>query len=252
MRLRTLCIDIGGSRTKARVFDARGNALSDRFKIETPHRMKTSTAFAIIEKLASEMPAFDRISVGFPGVVKDGRTWTATNLGAGWKGFDLGAAIEREFRLPARVANDADVQGLAVVQGRGIELLLTFGTGLGSALFHQGILIPNFQLGHHPLDKDGSYECLLGKRGLLKSGEREWNRKIRKAIGILSKVFNWDSLYLGGGEAGRIQGCLPANVRVVSNENGLLGGVKLWELPGIHLEKDKREIGRTPRQRVAA
>jgi polyphosphate glucokinase len=227
-RGRTLCFDIGGTNTKAAVFDSDGNGLSERTKTETPHRMRPRQALAILRMLAKGMPAFERISAGFPGVVKDGKTWSATNLGRGWVGFALRSALEREFGAPARVANDAAVQGLGVIRGKGTELILTFGTGLGSALYYQGMLIPNFQLGHHPFEKNETYEDLLGKRGIAHLGERRWNRRIRKAIAMLTEVFNWDYLYLGGGEAKRIRGALPRNVRVVSNEYGLVGGLKLW------------------------
>lgn len=239
MRPRTLCFDIGASGIKVRVFDSRGNPISDRIKVKTPHRMKPAQAMRILAALRNEMPAFDRVSAGFPGVVKEGRTWTATNLGPGWKGFDLREALAHELRAPVRVANDADVQGLGSIQGKGVELLLTLGTGLGSALFHQGVLIPNLELHGHPLEKGKTYEDLLGKKAIARLGERRWNHKIRVAIAMLSKVFNWDYLYLGGGESRRITEPLPERVRVVSNENGLLGGVKLWKRAGAPLERDE-------------
>jgi polyphosphate glucokinase len=239
MKRRTLCYDIGGSHIKAQVFDSSGRALSQRLKVDTPRRARPRPTFDILRDLSKELPPFDRIAAGFPGIVKDGKVWSAVNLGAGWVGFDLRSALEREFKTPARVANDADVQGLAAASGDGVELLLTFGTGLGSALFYHGLLIPNLELGHHPFESGQTYEDLLGKRGLLKLGERHWNRKIRSAASLLAKVFNWDHLYLGGGEAKKIRGPLPKNTRVVSNELGLLGGVMLWRLPEVNTDQQK-------------
>jgi polyphosphate glucokinase len=127
------------------------------------------------------------------------------------------------------------VQGLGAIREEGIEMILTFGTGLGSALFYDGVLIPNLQLGHHPFEKGKSYEDVLSKKALARFGVRRWNRKVRKAIAVLTEVFNWDHLYLGGGEAKKIQGPLPRNVQVVSNELGISGGIRLWESAAVRM-----------------
>ena len=97
-----------------------------------------------------------------------------------------------------RVANDASVQGYGAVKGDGVELLLTLGTGMGSALFTDGKLCPGLELGHHPWRKK-TYEDYLGRRGLDKYGKKQWNKRLKEAIAQTEATFNWDHLYLGGG-----------------------------------------------------
>jgi polyphosphate glucokinase len=141
----------------------------------------------------------------------------------------LGQALEERLGKPTRVANDADVQGLGVIEGRGVELVLTLGTGIGSALFTDGRLTPNLELGHHPFEKDKTYEERLGDEALRSKGLERWNRRLQRAISILDYIFNYRVLYLGGGNAKRIAFELPSNVRTVENIHGLLGGIRLWE-----------------------
>jgi len=125
------------------------------------------------------------------------------------------------------VANDAAVQGYGAVKGRGVELVLTLGTGMGSSLFIDGKLCPGLELGHHPWKKR-IYEDYLGRRGLDKYGKKHWNKLLREAIDQTRQLFNWDHLYLGGGNTKKIDFDLPPNVSIVSNEDGILGGVALW------------------------
>ena len=126
------------------------------------------------------------------------------------------------------MANDADIQGLGASQGKGVELIITLGTGVGSALVYEGSLIPNLELGNHPFRHGQTYEQQLGRPAYDRIGPRRWNTRIRRMVELLSFVFNYDELYLGGGNSKRVTRKLPSNVRVVSNECGLFGGVKLW------------------------
>jgi polyphosphate glucokinase len=176
------------------------------------------------------MPSFDRVSVGFPGVVKQGCTYLAFNLHPLWaKGFPLQAEIEKRWKKPTRVGNDADVAGYGAIRGQGVELVLTLGTGLGAALFTGGHLCPGLELGHHIWRKKGmTYEDYLGRRGLDKFGKKVWNKLLLEAIQYTDALFNWDHLYLGGGNTKEIDFSPPKNVEIVSNETGLLGGVALW------------------------
>ena len=120
------------------------------------------------------------------------------------------------------------MQGYGAISGRGVELVLTLGTGLGSALFTDGHLCPGLELGHHPWQKGRTYEDYLGRRGLKKYGKKRWNRLLASAIEQTAKTFNWDKLYLGGGNAKEINFKLPLYVSTISNEDGLFGGVALW------------------------
>jgi polyphosphate glucokinase len=136
--------------------------------------------------------------------------------------------LSSKLGVPVRVANDADVQGFGAIEGRGVELVLTLGTGLGSALFVNGMLVPNLEAAHHPFRKKKTYEECLGIASLEKAGHKRWNKDLRLAIVELEKLFNYDCLFVGGGNARRIVGELPPNVKVVDNVAGLLGGIALW------------------------
>src|SRR6185369_3744916 len=96
-----------------------------------------------IGKLVAPLGTFDRISIGFPGVVVDGVTLTAPNLHRQWRGFDLGKAMAEQLGRPVRVLNDAGVQGYGVIEGHGVEMVLTLGTGLGCAVYLEGNYVPN-------------------------------------------------------------------------------------------------------------
>jgi len=225
---RTLCIDIGGTGIKALVLDGAGKPQTDRRRVDTPRPATPTAILRAIRGLVGPLGAFDRVSVGFPGVVRKGITETAFNLHPRWIGVDLAKALEKLLGKPVRAANDADVQGLAVVSGKGVELVVTLGTGFGSSLFVDGKLVPNVQLAHHRGWKGKTYEEELGNRARKKAGRKKWQRRLERAIADLSDLFNYDRLYIGGGNAEKIRGKLPANVRIVPNLAGLLGGLALW------------------------
>lgn len=226
----TLAIDTGGTGLKAMALDASGKPLTERVRLATPQPATTEAVLTEFDKLKAQLPEFDRVSVGFPGVIKHGTTYTAANLDPSWIGFSLQKELEKRWKKPVRVCNDAAVQGYAAVKGDGVELILTLGTGLGSALYSWGRLCPGLELAHHPWRKKGkTYEDYLGKRGYEKHGDVKWNYLVEKAIEQTSKLFNWDALYLGGGNSKKLTFKLPENVTIVSNEDGLLGGVKLWQ-----------------------
>src|SRR5271163_1392444 len=228
----TLAVDVGGTGIKAAALDEKGKMITERQKIKTPRNATPKKVMAIVAELAEMAGAFDRVSVGFPGVVKDGVVYTAANLGKGWKDFPLEAELKEKLRRPVRIANDADVQGLGCVTGQGDELVITLGTGFGSVLFVQGHRI-HLELGHHPFHEGKTYEDELGVRALEKKGKRKWNKHLGEAIEELKKTFNYDRLYIGGGNASSINFKLPENVKVISNVDGLLGGIKLWQHPPV-------------------
>src|ERR1035441_6134519 len=229
----TLSIDIGGSKLKAMLLDPAGKPVSERQRVLTPVAPTPDAVLAGLEQLRKLLPRFDRVSVGFPGVIKRGTTWTAFNLNPKWAGFGLQAELEKRWKKPVRVANDAAVQGYGAIKGDGVELALTLGTGLGSSLFTGGRLCPGLELGHHPWRKKGMcYEDYLGRRGLDKFGKKLWNKFLQAAIAQTSATFNWDFLYIGGGNTKKIDFELPKNVSIVSNESGLLGGVYLLKDQG--------------------
>jgi polyphosphate glucokinase len=185
----------------------------------------------VLDNLKNQLGNFDRVSVGFPGVVKRGATLTAYNLHPKWVGFELQQVLLRRWKKPVRVANDAAVQGFGAIHGKGLELVITLGTGFGSSLFIDGILVPGLELAHHPWRKNKTYEDDLGKKGFEKHGRKKWNKLVKEAIPQLEALFNYDHLYIGGGNATHINFALPPHATRVSNDDGLLGGAALWRYP---------------------
>jgi polyphosphate glucokinase len=228
-RARTLAIDVGGSGLKASVVDETGRLLTERVRVDTPVGSPPREIVETLVRLVAPLGAFDRVSVGFPGVVREGRVLTAPNLdNKGWKGFDLAGALGRALGKPVRVANDADVQGLAVIAGRGVEMVITLGTGFGTGLYLDGRPAPHLELSHHPFRKGESYDEQLGNAARKRVGNRTWNKRVRKAVRNLRALTSFDHLYIGGGNAKKIDFELDPDVTVVGNEAGLKGGVALW------------------------
>ena len=225
----TLAVDIGGSGIKVILLDATGQTLGERARLKTPSPATPDAVLGAIATLAADQPAFDRVSVGFPGVVRQGVTYTAVNLDRAWVGFPLAERLTQQLKRPVKVANDADIQGLGAISGQGVELVVTLGTGFGSALFVDGHLVPNLEMAHHRFRKTESYEDQLGRAALEKVGKEKWNRRLKKAIDALEHLFNYDRLYIGGGETKNITLKLPSNIEIVPNVLGLLGGIALWQ-----------------------
>ncbi|MFY9823825.1 MAG: ROK family protein [Thermoanaerobaculia bacterium] len=228
----TFCLDIGGTGVKGFTADPADRPTCERVRQETPHPATPDAVLDVVAEIVKQMPPFDRVAAGFPGVVVQGRTLTAPNLDPAWEGFGLSAALEKLTGKPARAANDAGVQGLAVIEGQGTELVLTLGTGMGFALYIDGHYVPNIEMAHHPFRNKKTYEELVGNEALHKVGKKRWNRRVKKVIAQLARIFNYRILYLGGGNAQEIHFELPENVKTVENVAGLLGGVKLWQQPG--------------------
>jgi polyphosphate glucokinase len=226
---KTLAIDVGGSGIKVMILDEQGTPVSNRARVETPQPAKPSPVIEAIVQLVSQQGEFDRVSVGFPGVVRLGVTETAVNLDPDWVGLNLETVLSERLGKPVRVANDADIQGMGAIAGQGVELVITLGTGFGSALFLNGKLVPNLEMGHHPFRNDNTYEQQLGRAALDSVGQKKWNRRLEKAIATLRNLFNYDALYIGGGNTDKVTIDLPPNVKIVPNVSGLLGGIVLWK-----------------------
>ena len=232
--LKTLAIDIGGSGLKASVLDGEGNMITDRVRIPTPSECPPDKMVELLVELVEPLPAFDRVSVGFPGVVRMGKILTAANLGQEiWHGFDLDLALEKALGKPVRVLNDADVQGLGAISGKGVEVVITLGTGFGSCFAENGRLSVHLEMAHHPFRKGETYEEQLGKAAKDEVGKKEWNKRVEKAIDNLRDLALFDCLYIGGGNAKKLTFELPSDVKLVSNELGMSGGIWLWVERGI-------------------
>lgn len=226
----TLGIDIGGSNIKAAAVDASGSLLAEQVRTPTPKPATPQAVLATIDELVAASPGFDRISVGFPGVVRGGEVITAPNLGTPfWAGFAMIAALAERFDVPVRMLNDAVVQGLGVVEGPGLECVVTLGTGVGCALFRDRRLLVQLELGQHRARKGKSYDEYAGQAALAAKGAAVWNRRVRKVITSVLDLTNCDRLYIGGGNARKIAFQPPPQVKIVNNAAGITGGVRLWE-----------------------
>lgn len=227
----TLAIDIGGSGLKATVLDERGEMMCDRVRIDTPIGAHPDAMVAMIVELVRDLPDYTRIGAGFPGMVRDGVVRTAPNLGHDdWRGYDLASALERELAKPARVANDADVQGLGVIAGEGVEMVITLGTGFGTALYQDGRMCPHLEISQQPVRKGESYDEHLGNFARKSVGNKKWQKRVLLAIENMRALTHFDRLYIGGGNAKKMHIELPDDVTVIDNSAGLSGGAGLWKV----------------------
>lgn len=225
-----LALDIGGSHVKGTVLDKNGKLLLDYKKVATPQPATPAKVMAAIKVLVKDFPAYNKIAVGFPGYVKDNVIITAPNLGTKyWQQINLAKMLTAALRQPAKVINDADMQGLGVAKGKGLEMVVTLGTGFGTALLLDGVLLPHLELAHHPIAKKLIYDEYIGEKALEKIGDKKWNARLQLIIGVLKTVFNYDTLYIGGGNAARINFKPEKNIRIVNNIDGIHGGATLWE-----------------------
>jgi polyphosphate glucokinase len=241
--LATLAIDIGGTGLKASVLDASGEMEHTRVRIDTPYPLSPQKLLMELQKMTRDLPPYDRISVGFPGMVRAGQILSAPHFVApdgpggvpapklvkAWHRFDLAAALQEATGKPTKVANDADVQGAAVVKGEGFEAVITLGTGVGTAFFSDGQLLPHFEFAHHPLRKGKEYNEVVGEAARKKIGNKTWVKRVWDMVEVVRALTFFDHCYIGGGNAARLGADLPEAVTVVDNQAGILGGIKLWE-----------------------
>ncbi len=242
----TLSFDIGGTGLKADILDKDGEFAAERVRVPTTYPMPPDTLVVTLTQLAAKLPTADRISAGFPGMVRGGHVLSAphfvTEKGPGtkvvpelvkaWADFDLAHALAHSIGKPCRVANDADVQGAAVVGGWGFEAVVTLGTGVGTAFFMNGGLMPHLEFSHVEFRKGETFNEQLGEPARKKIGDKKWNDRVRKMIAYLDTLTFFDHLYIGGGNAPRINrrdlGQVLERITVVDNKAGILGGIKLW------------------------
>jgi polyphosphate glucokinase len=259
----TLAFDIGGSGLKANVLAADGTFVADRVRTPTTYPLSPDLLVEKLTGLAQKLPEADRISAGFPGMVRRGVVLSAPHFvqqsgpGTGtedpslvkaWAHFDLETALHEALGKPCRVANDADVQGAAVVKGLGDEIVITLGTGFGTAFFMDGRLMPHMEFAHVKFQKDQTFNERLGEPVRKKIGNKKWNRRVRAMIAYFDTLTMFDHLYIGGGNAPRINrrhlGPVLERITVVDNTAGILGGIKLWDADHVgvrgHHDHDRR------------
>lgn len=224
-----LALDIGGSGMKAALLNYEGEMVTERLRVKTPHPLTPDLMVETLIKLVEPLSDYSFVSVGFPGVVRNGKIITAPNLGTEvLRGFDLASALSEKLSKPVRVVNDADMQGLGAIAGKGIEMVITLGTGFGTAVFMDGEIAPHLEVAHMPFRKGETFDKQLGDKALRKIGKKQWNRRVKDAIDLMRVLTNFDQLYVGGGNAEHIKFNLAADVKTVSNDFGVRGGAWLW------------------------
>jgi len=226
----TLAIDVGGTRLKAGLLNQDGDMVAGPNRVNTPPHPTPDVVVDALVGLADPMGDFDRVSVGFPGVVRRGQVLTAPNLGtAEWQHFPLAASLTDRLGKPVRMLNDAEVQGLGVISGAGLECVITLGTGMGFALFQDGRPAPHLELSQHPIHKGKTYDQFIGGAAFRALDRKRWNRRLRRVLTCVTTTVGFDTLYIGGGNAKHVDVELAPNIRLVSNEAGITGGVRLWD-----------------------
>lgn len=224
-----LSIDIGGSRIKGTILDLQGNMLLDYQRISTPKFAGPENVIQGIVELTANLKPFTKVAIGFPGYVRSGVVYTAPNLGTNkWRKFHLSEELKEILNTPVRVVNDADLQGLGVATGKGLEMVITLGTGFGSALLMDGTLLPHLEIGQHPFTRKKTYDQFIGNNAMEDVGPDKWNKRFQKVLSVLKTVFNYDHLFISGGNAKKITGQLDKNITIVTNIDGIKGGAKLW------------------------
>lgn len=240
----TLAIDIGGSGIKASVINKDGEMICERIRMETPYPSHPEGFSQIIADFVKVLPKANRASVGYPGLVRNGVVIMVPSLVRlvkdgpkdpelvkAWFNFDLQTPLAKALGIPTKVANDADIQGAAVIKGEGLEFVMTLGTGVGTALFQDGILLPHLELGHAPFRQSEEFEEQIGNAARERIGVERWTKRVIKAIAKYDQFLYYDHCYVGGGNAKHIKGLdLGPKVTRVSNKAGIVGGARIWDL----------------------
>lgn len=244
----TLAIDCGGTGIKGSVLDPAGKMITERIRVRTPYPLPPSRFVGLISELASRLPKANRATIGMPGMIRHGvvvatphyvtrggpHTAVDSRLAKAWRGFDVGYTLETELAIPTLVLNDAEVAGAGAITGFGFEVMLTLGTGLGNAMFDNGVLLPHLEISRAPVRRSRIYDEYIGDRARKRLGEASWSLRVRQVLQGLWPMLHWDHLYLGGGNGRRMRGRdldrLGSNVSVVPNDIGIVGGVRAWEV----------------------
>ena len=224
-----LAVDIGGTHTKASVLDPAGNLLHEPLRFDTPVNAPPQQLVEELGQLAPRLPPFDRIAVGWPGVVRNHRVRTAPLLHhPDWPGFPLAEALTQRLGHPCRLGNDADIQGFAVIAGKGLEMVITLGTGFGSALYETGRLGPHLELAHHPFRDNETYNQQVGDAARKRIGDDAWRQRVELAVQTMRTLTLFDHLYIGGGNSRLLPKPTTADITLVDNVAGIRGGAWLW------------------------
>ena len=250
MKVTTLTVDCGGTGIKASVLDKTGKVLIDFPYLKTPYPLSPSKLIGIIQDFVKADLRIKRVTVGLPGMIRNGkvvviphyintngpRSAVDPNLKKAWHGFDMQSILQKRLKIPTLVLNDAEVHAAAVIEGKGLETVLTFGTGLGSTIFSDGNLAPHLEISHATIRYGKSIDTWIGEQARRRMGNQLWSRRVKSLIHELYPMIIWDKLYIGGGNAQRIsKSALKSfdyKVKIIPNSAGVTGGVKAWDLLG--------------------
>jgi predicted NBD/HSP70 family sugar kinase len=214
----TLVIDIGGTNIKLRV-----EGQEEAFKCPSGPQLTPAMMIKMVQEATKEWQ-IDRVSIGYPGPVVDGNILLEpNNLGKGWLHFDFQEGLGR----PVKLINDAAMQALGSYEG-GRMLFLGLGTGLGTAMILNDILIP-LELGQLPYKKGNSYEHYVGTAGLRRAGRQKWEKHVHDIVERMQNALLVEYVVLGGGNVKKLDR-LPPGSRRGDNQNAFRGGLRLWDL----------------------
>ena len=248
MKVTTLTVDCGGTGIKASVLDKGGKVLIDFPYLKTPYPLSPSKLISIINDFVKADNRIKRVTVGLPGMIRGGKVIAIPHyvnasgprgvvdphLKKAWYGFDMQSMLKKKLKLPTLVLNDAEVHASAVITGKGLETVLTFGTGLGSAIFSDGVIAPHLEISHATIRYGKSIDSWIGEQARRRLGNQLWSRRVKSLIQELYPMIIWDKLYIGGGNAQRIsKSALKSfdyKVKIIPNSAGVTGGVKAWDL----------------------
>jgi polyphosphate glucokinase len=249
--LLTLAIDCGGTGIKGSVLDQSGRMVAERIRVRTPYPLPPSRFIGVLTELARRLPPADRVTVGMPGMIRHGvvvatphyitrrgpHSAVDPDLERAWRGFDVNHQLQVQMQVPVLVMNDAEVAGAGAVTGRGFEVMFTLGTGLGNAIFDNGVLLPHLEISRSPIRRGRVYDEYIGDKARKRLGNAAWSLRVRDVVRGLEPMLKWDQLYLGGGNSVKLEqrhlAALGPGVTVVSNDVGIVGGVKAWDV--LHL-----------------
>ncbi len=242
----TVCIDVGATSLKAGIVDAKGELVGERVKLRTTWPMTPQRLVEEVARLVVRLPRADRLALGFPGPVADGVIVSGANLervrGPGsertqalhdaWRGFELQRRLASTFEIDARIANDADVAALACSRGKGLELTVTLGSGVGTGLTLDGALRPHLECSQLRWSRRETLDDVLGEHARKRDGDAKWHSRVVGAFHLLSELISFDHLHLSGGNSGRVHlaelGELAASTTPAGTRAGMLGGVYLY------------------------
>lgn len=251
--MKTLAVDCGGTGIKAAVLSSNGKSvrvIKELDYLRTPYPLSPQKLISIIGGFISQSPQVQRLTVGLPGMIRAGKVVviphyvnpngpsTRTKNRASnelknlWYGFNMQRELHRKFRIPTLVLNDAEIHAAAVVKGKGLELVLTFGTGLGSAIYLDGKLAAHLEISHFTVRAGRTVDMWIGEIARKRIGNTLWSRRVKQFIKELYPMVIWDRLYIGGHNAQRLKQIalrsFDGKVQIIPNSAGVTGGVRAW------------------------